>query len=96
MSCFTILTIDSSFLFTLTLTCNVIKSFIFRDVLGDYGYVKIKTNRLVGIVLSVYVRREALLRYEDIDAYVTRTGFGGLWVSFYFCFLVIFLWYIII
>ncbi|XP_065570794.1 phosphatidylinositol 4,5-bisphosphate 5-phosphatase A-like isoform X2 [Artemia franciscana] len=50
-----------------------------RDVLGDYGYVKIKTNRLVGIVLSVYVRREALLRYEDIDAYVTRTGFGGLW-----------------
>lgn len=53
----------------------------FREVVGPHDYVKISTERLQGLVTTVYVKRKHVHHIRDIHTSVTRTGFGGLWVS---------------
>ena len=50
-------------------------------LLGKLGYVRVKSTRLVGILLNVFVRRELLthVRYS-IENWI-RLGYYGLWVK---------------
>ena len=51
-----------------------------REILGTRDYVRISGERLQGLVLSIFARREHIPHIRDIHTAVTRTGFGGLWV----------------
>ncbi|XP_033207243.1 phosphatidylinositol 4,5-bisphosphate 5-phosphatase A-like isoform X2 [Belonocnema kinseyi] len=52
---------------------------LLRDILKYHDYVKIKTQRLQGIVLNVFCLRKHMNRLRSIEARYTKTGFGGLW-----------------
>ncbi|KAB0792704.1 hypothetical protein PPYR_14663 [Photinus pyralis] len=51
-------------------TCNILAA---RD------YVKLKTIRLQGLVLSVYSLRKHLFNVREIESEYTRTGLSGMW-----------------
>jgi len=50
-----------------------------RDTLAPHGFVKIHTIRLVGIILSLFSKREHITSIRNIETSYTRTGLGGLW-----------------
>lgn len=50
------------------------------DVLAG-RYIKIKTIRMQGLVLSVFVKEKHLLNIRDMDTGYKRTGFSGMWVG---------------
>lgn len=50
-----------------------------RDVLAQSDYVKIHTVRLVGILLSVFSKKEHLTSIRNIETSYTRTGLKGYW-----------------
>lgn len=52
----------------------------FKDVLVTRGYIKIKTIRLQGLVLSVYSLKNHMLNLREIETQYTRTGISGFWV----------------
>ncbi|XP_014245943.1 phosphatidylinositol 4,5-bisphosphate 5-phosphatase A-like isoform X1 [Cimex lectularius] len=52
---------------------------VFRDLLAPYGYVKVKTVRLVGIVMSMFCLRKHIIHLRDMKTLCTRTGLKGLW-----------------
>ncbi|CAH1397778.1 unnamed protein product [Nezara viridula] len=52
----------------------------FRQALIPYGYVKVRTVRLVGLVLSVFCLRKHVVHLRDMESRVTRTGLMGFWV----------------
>lgn len=56
----------------------------FRDVLQSKDYVKIKSIRLQGLLLSVFCLRRHLLNLREIESEYTRTGFSGMWVRKYY------------
>ncbi|XP_074105660.1 inositol polyphosphate 5-phosphatase K [Cotesia typhae] len=51
----------------------------FKDILKEYDYVKIRTQRLQGMVLNVFCLRKHLTHLRLIEARYTKTGFGGMW-----------------
>ncbi|XP_043577593.1 inositol polyphosphate 5-phosphatase K-like isoform X2 [Bombus pyrosoma] len=51
----------------------------FRDTLKKYDYVKIRTQRLQGLVLSIFCVRKHIMHLRLIEAQYTRTGCGGMW-----------------
>lgn len=51
----------------------------FRETLKDHDYVKVRTQRLQGLVLNVFCKRKHLTHLRLIEAQYTRTGFGGMW-----------------
>ncbi|KDR07202.1 phosphatidylinositol 4,5-bisphosphate 5-phosphatase A-like isoform X2 [Zootermopsis nevadensis] len=51
----------------------------YRDVLAKWDYVKVKTIRLQGLLLSLFCLRKHLLHLRDIETQYTRTGLGGMW-----------------
>ncbi|XP_020281768.1 inositol polyphosphate 5-phosphatase K-like [Pseudomyrmex gracilis] len=51
----------------------------FRDVLKKYDYVKIRSQRLQGLVLNAFCLRKHLTHLRLIEAQYTKTGFGGMW-----------------
>ncbi|KAJ9598186.1 hypothetical protein L9F63_011124 [Diploptera punctata] len=51
----------------------------YRDVLAAKDYVKVKTIRLQGLLLSLFCLRKHLLHLRDIETQYTKTGFGGMW-----------------
>lgn len=53
--------------------------FFLRDGLSKRNYVKIKTFRLQGLVLSLFVKRTKLLLIRDMAWDEVRTGLAGLW-----------------
>jgi len=61
--------------------CNILFSDLFRDALALHDYIKVKTIRLQGIVLSLYTLRKHVKHLRDIETQYTRTGFGRMWVS---------------
>ncbi|KAK9512782.1 hypothetical protein O3M35_001122 [Rhynocoris fuscipes] len=50
-----------------------------KNVLVKYGYIKAKTVRLVGIVLSMFCLRKHIIHLRDMQNISTRTGLMGLW-----------------
>ncbi|KAL1140543.1 hypothetical protein AAG570_000473, partial [Ranatra chinensis] len=51
----------------------------FRQTLMPFGYIKIKTVRLVGLVLTVFCLRKHVIHLRDMQSVCTRTGLMGLW-----------------
>ncbi|XP_043667492.1 inositol polyphosphate 5-phosphatase K-like isoform X3 [Vespula pensylvanica] len=51
----------------------------FREVLKDYDYVKIRSQRLQGLVLNMFCLRKHITHLRMVEAQYTRTGFGGMW-----------------
>ncbi|EFN84057.1 inositol polyphosphate 5-phosphatase K [Harpegnathos saltator] len=51
----------------------------FRDVLKRYDYVKIRSQRLQGLVLNAFCLRKHMTHLRSVEAQYTRTGFGGMW-----------------
>ena len=52
----------------------------FRDALKEKDYVKIRTQRLQGLVLNVFCLRKHMTHLRLVEARYTKTGFGGMWV----------------
>lgn len=48
--------------------------------MAKHDYVKIHTVRLVGILLSLFAKKQHLLSIRNVETSYTRTGFNGLWV----------------
>jgi len=62
-----------------------------RDVLSGFDYVKIRTVKMVGLLLNVFCKRKHVPYLMEMESLETRTGFLGLWgnkgaVSFSFKF----------
>lgn len=55
-----------------------------RTILEERDYVKMKTIRLQGLVLSVYCLRKHLLNVREVESEYTRTGLSGMWVGLVF------------
>lgn len=52
----------------------------FQDLLGERGYVMIKSLQMQGLLLVVFTKREHLLHVREVETEYTRTGLGGIWV----------------
>ncbi|KAK7578145.1 hypothetical protein V9T40_010350 [Parthenolecanium corni] len=51
----------------------------FKTALAPYDYVKVKTTRLVGLLLNIFCLRKHVIHLRDIGTEQTRTGLMGLW-----------------
>lgn len=51
-----------------------------KEVLARKNYVKAKTIRLQGLMLSIFCLRKHLLNIRDVEVDYTRTGLSGMWV----------------
>ncbi|XP_053987334.1 inositol polyphosphate 5-phosphatase K-like isoform X2 [Hylaeus anthracinus] len=51
----------------------------FREILKQYDYVKIRTQRLQGLVLNGFCLRKHITHLRSIEAQYTKTGFKGMW-----------------
>lgn len=63
-----------------------------RDVLSGFDYVKIRTVKMVGLLLNVFCKRKHVPHLKEMESLETPTGFLGLWgnkgavsFSFKFC-----------
>lgn len=54
--------------------------YVCRDVLKKHDYVKIRSQRLQGLVLNAFCLRKHLTQLRLIEVQYTKTGFGGMWV----------------
>lgn len=52
----------------------------FKELLGERGYVMIKSLQMQGLLLVLYTKREHLLHLREVETEYTRTGLGGMWV----------------
>lgn len=52
-----------------------------RNILADRDYIKLKTIRLQGLVLSVYCLRKHIFSIKEVESEYTRTGLSGMWVG---------------
>ena len=52
-----------------------------RSDLSRLGYVKVKSIRLVGIVLSLFCLSKHIGHIRGLETQYSRLGFGGYWVS---------------
>lgn len=66
------------------LKCKIL---FYRTTLAPFDYVKVKTTRLVGLLLNIFCLRKHVIHLRDIGTEQTRTGLMGLWVN---CFCQIF------
>ncbi|XP_065201140.1 inositol polyphosphate 5-phosphatase K-like [Planococcus citri] len=51
----------------------------FKTALAPYDYVKVKTSRLVGLLLNIFCLRKHVVHLRDIYTEQTRTGLMGFW-----------------
>lgn len=59
--------------------------FIFyRDVLSDHNYVKVRTVKMVGLLLNIFCKRKHVHLLKEMETSETRTGILGLWVNLLF------------
>lgn len=57
----------------------------FKDLLGERGYVMIKSLQMQGLLLVMFTKREHLLHLRAVETDYTRTGLGGMWVGILHC-----------
>ncbi|XP_022161564.1 inositol polyphosphate 5-phosphatase K-like [Myzus persicae] len=50
-----------------------------RDILSGYHYVKIRTVKMVGLLLNVFCKRKHVPLLKEMQTSETRTGLLGLW-----------------
>lgn len=65
--------------FLLDMVCEDYWTKAFRDLLGPLNFVQIKSIRLQGLLLVVFVKRQHLLHIRGLQTNYTRTGLGGFW-----------------
>lgn len=53
----------------------------FNKILCRQGFIIAKSTRLQGILLLVYTQMKHVTHLRDIEAQYTKTGLGGMWVS---------------
>ncbi|XP_043273810.1 inositol polyphosphate 5-phosphatase K-like isoform X2 [Venturia canescens] len=51
----------------------------FREILKKKDYIKIRTQKLQGLVLNIFCLRKHLTHLREIEARYTKTGLGGMW-----------------
>lgn len=54
---------------------------LFRDLLSSFDYVKIRTVKMVGLLLNVFCKRKHIPFLKEMAIQETRTGILGLWVK---------------
>lgn len=54
---------------------------VYREELMAKDFIKIRSIRLQGLLLTIFCQRKHLMRVRDIETQYTRTGLGGMWVS---------------
>lgn len=54
----------------------------FKNILCKQDFILAKTIRLQGLLLLVYSQMKHVTHMREIEAQYTRTGLGGMWVSF--------------
>lgn len=54
----------------------------FRQSLAGLGYVKIKSIRLVGIILSMFSLTKHVPHIRGLETQYSRLGMGGFWVTY--------------
>lgn len=59
---------------------------LIRDVLSGYDYIKIRTVKMVGLLLNVFCKRKHVPFLREMAISETRTGLLGLWVKLLFIF----------
>ena len=55
----------------------------FSDALVPHGYIKVRTIRLMGLVLSVFIKKNHLIHLKRIETQYTRLSLGGYLVNCY-------------
>lgn len=55
-----------------------------RDALSNFDYVKIRTVKMVGLLLNVFCKRKHIPYLKEMEVSETRTGLLGLWVKYLF------------
>lgn len=55
----------------------------FKELLKDRDYIAIKSEQMQGLLLNLFVKREHMLHVREVETESTKTGLGGIWVSFY-------------
>jgi len=50
-----------------------------RETLAPFGFVKIQTLRMQGLVTNLFLKRSHLTFLRDIETLWTRRGLGGMW-----------------
>ncbi|KZC10680.1 Inositol polyphosphate 5-phosphatase K, partial [Dufourea novaeangliae] len=51
----------------------------FRELLKKHDYVKVRMQRLQGLVLNAFCLRKHITHLRSMEAQYTKTGFGGMW-----------------
>lgn len=55
----------------------------FKELLKIRDYVAIKSEQMQGLFLIIFAKRHHLLHIREVEAELTRTGLGGIWVKLY-------------
>ncbi|VVC33733.1 Endonuclease/exonuclease/phosphatase,Inositol polyphosphate-related phosphatase [Cinara cedri] len=50
-----------------------------RDVISDFDYIKIRTVKMVGLLLNVFCKRKHISHLKEMEISETPTGLLGLW-----------------
>jgi hypothetical protein len=53
-----------------------------RSALVVHGFIKIRTIRMLGLVLSVFVQKKHLIHVKNMESQYTRLSLAGFVVSF--------------
>lgn len=53
-----------------------------KDLLKPLEYLVAKTEQLQGLLMTVFMKRKHLYHIREIESEYTKTGFGGMWVSY--------------
>lgn len=53
-----------------------------KELLMPFDYVTAKTEQMQGLLMVVFTKRKHLLHLRQVESEYTRTGFGGIWVTF--------------
>lgn len=51
-----------------------------KELLGERGYIMIKSLQMQGLLLVLFTKRHHLLHVREVETEYTRTGLGGMWV----------------
>lgn len=59
-----------------------------RDIISNFDYVKIRTVKMVGLLLNVFCKRKHITHLKEMEISETPTGLLGFWVKLLFSYLI--------
>lgn len=54
-----------------------------KEVLKERDFVAVKTEQMQGLLIIMFCKRKHLIHLRGIESEYTRTGLGGIWVSYF-------------